>query len=134
MKVTKLIREYVEEEVGKVYNAKVNPYSEQAELDRQKIKEFGDELRNKQKEMIEQFISETELFESTWSSGMRPYQIRTSTPSFSHLYTRAMFDEKEWNEENNQAKKAKVREIIISLELGATKNELNAMIAKLTEE
>lgn len=40
MKVTKLIREYVEERVSKVYDAKENPYAYQAELDKKKLEDF----------------------------------------------------------------------------------------------
>lgn len=135
MKVTKLIREYVTDEVSKVYNAKVNPYSKQAEIDRQKLKAFGEELRDQQREAIEKFISENELFEYGWGSEVRRIaKVGTSSPSFSYYYTQAMCDERQWNDENNKNKKAKIRDIILSLELGANKHELEAMLAELLKE
>lgn len=134
MKVTKLIREYVEEQVSKVYDAKVNPYTEQAELDRQKVKAFTEELRVQQKAAIERFLSENELFEDDWRGLRRKTEACTSVPRFDYCNTQAMLDQKEWHIKNKQAKAAKIREIILNLELGANKQELNEMIAKLMEE
>jgi hypothetical protein len=133
MKVTKLIREYVEEQVAKVYDAKVNPYSEQAESDRQMLKAFEEKLRTQQREAIEKFISENELFEDGWG-GLKPKTVSTTVPGFTYTLTRAIIDEKKWKEENKKAKNAKVREIILTLELGANRQELNDMIAKLMED
>ena len=133
MKVTKLIREYVEEQVGKVYAAKVNPYSEQAEIDRQKLKAFEEELRTQQREAIEKFLSENEVFEDGWG-GIKPHRVSTNTPGFTYALTRAIIDEKKWRAENDKSKNAKIREIMLSLELGANRQELNDMISKLMED
>lgn len=134
MKVTKLIREYITEEVSKVYNAKVNPYSEQAEIDRQKLKDFTAELSAQQKEAIEKFISENELFEDDWRGFRRKTTASTNVPCFDYCKTQAIIDEKKWNEENQRAKNAKIRDIVLSLELGANRQELNDMIAALINE
>ena len=134
MKVTKLIREYVTEQVSKVYNDKVNPYSEQAELDRQKIEAFREELKNQQREAIEKFASENEVFEEGWRGAVNPFKVSTSVPSFHYVVTKAMMDEKKWREENEKAKLSKIREILLALELGANRQELNDMIAELLKE
>lgn len=133
MKITKLIREYVTEEVTKVYDAKVNPYTKYADVDRNNLKWFQQELRHKQKTMIEEFVSKNELFEKHYT-GFEPYTICTTVPSFTWCYTKDMIDEKEWEEENTRQKNAKIREILLNLELGANRQELNEMIAKLMEE
>jgi hypothetical protein len=133
MKVTKLIREYVTDEVSKVYDAKVNPYSEQAKIDREILKTFTEYLRTQQRESIEEFISDKALFEECWK-GVRPYEISLSVPSFHYVKTQAMIDEKKWNEENTHAKNVKIRDIILSLELGANRQELNDMLAELLKE
>ena len=133
MKVTKLLREYVEEQVGKVYDAKVNPYTKQADNDRQKLKAFEEKLRNQQRKEIDKFLSENKLFVDDWR-GLRPAEVGTSTPSFYGCKTQAMIDEKKWNENTKNAKNAKIREIMVSLELGANRQELTDMIAKLMEE
>ena len=134
MKVTKLIREYVEEQVSNVYNAKVNPYSEQAKIDRQKFKDFTKELANQQKEAIEKFLSENEVFEDDWRGFRRKTYASTNVPCFDYCKTQAIIDEENWKKENTRQKNAKIREIMLSLELGANRQELNEMIAKLLEE
>jgi hypothetical protein len=133
MKVTKLIREYVTDEVSKVYDAKVNPYSEQAKIDRETLTTFTEYLRTQQRESIKEFIADKALFEEGWK-GLRPYEISLSVPSFYYVKTQAMIDEKKWNEENNHAKNVKIRDIILSLELGANRQELNDMLAELLKE
>jgi hypothetical protein len=131
MKVTKLIREYVTDEVSKVYDAKVNPYTKQAELDRKKLDDLQEELRQQQKEAIKKFMSENELFERHWGNYIEPYEIRTSVPSFGNVLTKAIVDAKKWEEENATAKSKKIRDIILNLELGATRQELDDMLSKL---
>lgn len=133
MKVTKIIREYVEEQVSKVYNSKVNPYSEQAKRDRKRLEDFEIELKDQQYDMISQFLSAGTYFEKHWD-GMRPKKVCTSTPTFSYTYTQAMLDEDQWNKDNAQKRNAKVREIIVALELGANRQELNDMIANLLSD
>ena len=132
MKVTKLIREYVEEEVCKVYESKQNPYSEQANADRKKIEDFKELLINSQQKLIDDFIATTPLFRVYGKDEVA--KIGTSIPSFYHLLTQAMIDEEEWNRENSRLKQAKIREIILNLELGANREELKAMIAELIKE
>lgn len=133
MKVTKLIREYVEEQVSKVYDAKVNPYSEQAELDRKMLEAFEEELKDQQRKAIDKFLSENELFEDHWG-GFRRKEVCTSIPTFSYCLTQTMLDEKRWKEENHKNKRTKIREIMLALELGANRQELNDMIAALLKE
>lgn len=133
MKVTKLIREYVTDEVSKVYDSKVNPYSEQAKLDKQMLDAFTELLRTQQRESIKAFMSENELFTEHWGE-VKPYTISLSVPSFSYIKTKAMLDEKKWNDNNIKAKNAKIRDIMVSLELGANRHELNAMLAELLKE
>ena len=134
MKITKLIREYVEEQVAKVYDARKNPYAEQAEQDKQKIEAFEQELRDQQKEALDKFLAENELFENDWRGTRRKATMGTSTPCVSYYKTQAMLKSKEWQEENSRQKKAKTREIMLALELGANRKELDEMLAKLLEE
>ena len=131
MKVTKLIREYVEEEVCKVYESKQNPYSEQANVDREKIEEFKKLLRNQQQELIDTFTSTTPLV--SWYN-YEPTTVSATIPTFSGVVTQAMLDESNWRKENTRLKQAKIREIILNLELGANREELKAMIAELIKE
>ena len=134
MKVTKLIREYVTAKVEEAYSLKRCPYTEQADKDREALKALTDELLAMQEERIQQFCLEHELLEDRWSGGFAPYKIVAQVPSFYHVNTRAMIDEKEWKTELKAQKLAKTREIMVALELGANRNELNEMIAALLKE
>lgn len=131
MKVTKLIREYVEEQVSKVYDAKVNPYAKQAEIDLKTIEEFEEQLRSTQQEQIDKFLSEFPLFNSYTRE---PTTRKAYAPNFTYDMSQAMQDKNDWDRENTKQKKAKVRDIIIALELGANRQELNDMIEKLMDE
>ena len=128
MKVTKLIREYVE--VSKLYDAKVNPYSEQAEIDTQMIKDFENALVELKHNAVKDFLLHNKVF-SSWDG--TPI-IASSNPSFHRWRTQSMLDKENWKKENTNRKNAKIREIMVSLELGANRQELNDMIAQLMEE
>lgn len=132
MKVTKLIREYVEEQVSKVYDAKENPYSKQAELDKQMLEDAQTQLINQQQEFIDNFLRNTQLY-SYWNDDKLEH-ISAKTTSISQYQTSSMLKKKNWDKENLKLKNAKIREIILALELGANRQELNDMIAKLLEE
>ena len=132
MKVTKLIREYVEEQVSKVYDSKENPYSKQAELDKQKFEDFKKELLASQKKEIEKFFDENNVLDG-WSD-YKPCTPSAQIPGFSRCVTASMKCAEDWKKENIRQRNAKVREIILALELGANRQELNDMIAKLLED
>ena len=134
MKVTKLIREYVESEVSKIYDSKVNPYTEQAKDDADVIQAFKEKLIAQQKSTIDEFMAVTDLFDIDHYGNVHHFKYSASIPSFCHAKTQAMIEEMKWNTENKRAKNEKIREIILSLELGASRQELIDMIAKLTED
>lgn len=133
MKVTKFIREYVEEEVSKVFDNRVNPYLEQSLDDSDMINAFKEKLIAQQKKSIEDFMSQVNLFEKDHYGNVNRLKYSTSIPSFYNAKTQAMLNKENWDIENQRAKKAKIREIIIALELGASRKELNEMISKLLE-
>ena len=130
MKVTKLIREYIEEQVSMVYDAKTNPYAEQANRDRQKIRDFGDTLRKQQQAAIDQFVAEMPVYDSWRDWG--PFKPEPRCPDFGRARSKAMMEKERWEKENQKAKAAKIREIMLAVELGANRTELNDMIEKLT--
>lgn len=133
MKVTKLIREYIEEQVSNVYDAKVNPYTEQAKADKEMLTTFQNDLHCQQKKMLDEFMEKNKLF-CDWGNHSPIESISTSVPGIYRYYTKAMLDEELWRKENNRCKHIKIKEIMVNLELGATRQELNEMIAKLLEE
>lgn len=133
MKVTSNIREYIKEEISRILDSKVNPYSEQAKVDEKMIEDFCRELRDTQKAMVDQFIEDNELMDS-WRGRNTKYIATISTPILGHAVTPAMLKAKEWEEENHKYKASKTREIIAKLELGANRSELEAMLAELASQ
>lgn len=131
MKITRLIREYVTEEVHKAFSAKENPYAEQAKADEENIRQFRKQLKEQQETAIEHFVRNNNIYRS-WSGG--PYGVCISIPSFHDMTTSAMRKAKEWEEESLRQEAQKIRDILVSLELGATKAELKAMIEELMSE
>jgi hypothetical protein len=120
----------VEEQVSKAYATKQNPYSEQAKLDAQMIEDFIKRFEQIKLEAVQEFILKNQLFSNYDKTPI----IATSDPYFSRWRTQAMLDEQTWKNENNKLKNLKIREIMLALELGANRQELNDMIAKLLEE
>lgn len=132
MKVTATIREYIKAEIAKIFDAKVNPYTEQAERDKEMIEAFGAHLRAVQQEMIDQFITDNNLFEyNRYIGKTNRCVLHASSPGFSYVVTPAMIDARKWDEEQVANKASKTREIIAKLELGASRTELEAMLAEL---
>lgn len=132
MKVTATIREYIKAEIAKIFDAKVNPYTEQAERDKEMIEAFGTHLRAVQQEMIDQFITDNNLFEyNRYIGKTNRCVLHASSPGLSSVVTPAMIDAKKWDEERTANKASKTREIIAKLELGASRTELEAMLAEL---
>ena len=106
---------------------------EQAIRDRQMIDEFVNEVNAVQKEMVDKFIAENELLDD-WRNKGTPFIANISSPSFYHAVTPAMIKAREWEAEQNNYRVSKTREIIAKLELGANKNELEAMLAEVLRE
>ena len=132
MKVTKLIREYVEDEVRKAFDDKKNPYSEQAKKDRELIESFKAQLRAEQQEKINAFIETTGMLDA-WRD-FKPYRVDSSAPAFTAAATPAMMQEAKFKEKIVQAKKNRTREIMLQLELGANRAELNEMLSNLLSD
>jgi hypothetical protein len=130
MKVTKLIREYVTEKVSEVYDSRVNPFTEQAKADKEMLDRFEEELRNNQQAMLDGFVSEHELY-CYWGDHEPATKFTATTCSIGNYLTKSMMDERRWRYENNRQKKAKIQEIILNLELGATRKELDEMLANV---
>ena len=133
MKMTKTIREFIEEQVADRMEA--------ATADRkQELKERADLARDNWKNMLEnaKLAFEAQLLEMANSIGYDyiGYGGTHSNPGISFHCTdyRGLAAVREYDEycRDLQAKKAKaIKDIIVSMELGGTKKELLEMIAAL---
>lgn len=132
MKVTKFIREYVTEEVNRIYNAKKNPFKEEYKACEETVNKFRDALVEEIKARVQAFADENGC--TRWDG--KPYIAdgAVSGLSLGSMRTKCEKDYFDWERANEKAKQDKIREILISLELGATKSELTDMIAALTVE
>lgn len=131
MKITRLVREYVTDEVHKAFYAKENPYAAQAKADEESIRDFKRLLKEQQEAAVKEFVSRHEVY-SSWSGG--PYGVSSCVPSFHDMETPAMKKSKEWEKDRANKEVRKVRDILVALELGANRDELKAMIEELLNE
>ena len=134
MKVTRVIREYVEKEIKDAYNAKKNPYSEQADADRKMIKDFEIELGQMLNEKIEAFFGKHELYSLYSHKDAKLEAPKKEYYSIGSVATKAMREENKWFTENNNACSVAIRNILMDIELGGTKSELKTIIAAALEE
>ncbi|MBQ5871453.1 MAG: hypothetical protein IIW69_03455 [Bacteroidaceae bacterium] len=134
MRVTKYIKDYVTEEVSRIYNAKKNPFEEEYKAQEKLISSFAITL---DAELCSRSIAFAQ------ENGFTNYRGgEWSIENYSHhkSYTYGMYPScknefENWRKANEEAKQDKIREILISLELGETsKSELTNLIANLTAE
>ena len=129
MRVTKLIREYVETEVAKVYETKT-PDEVAYDMFRKKIADFREKVNDEMYHAIEEAIA---LFREE-------HNIPKDVEIFRTDYN--LINDKDWNsairDKSEKAKKQrleqrdnKIKDILLNLELGATKADLDRMIAEL---
>lgn len=131
MKVTKYIREYVENEVSRIYDAKKNPFAESLERDNLEIEAFNESIRQEVVKRVQEFADQHGFV----NYAGKPYVADKSVNiNLGGIRSKSSAEYLKWNGENRKEKADKVRDILISLELGATKSELTDMIAALTQE
>lgn len=133
MRVTKLIKEYVEEQV----KAKYPQTAEEKAL-----KEFETKLENKQeilndtiKKYAEELCQEAnkELGIENWDENRKfaPNSYCYNLVSFSLYNSELGIKAEEARRERNKKITDTIKEILINLELGATKTDLDEMLSKI---
>lgn len=131
MRVTKLIKEYVESSVKEMYTPKIDA--------------CGADYKKKMDEVNKTLAKMTEEFNSTAKEMIKKnglsINIRYGTEEESRIisYT-ANFGNKEYAPINEKRRKLiverdeKIKEILLTLELGGTKAELDEMLKNIREE
>lgn len=135
MRVTKLIKEYVEEEVRKAFAGK-NKEIEEKEKFLKMIEEEINEENKKFLEMAEKKVQEI----------IKKYNLQQRENYYRKLYDKhypisfanyatTIYEEIDAlkNENRNEIEKT-IKNILIELEMGATKKQLDEMIANLGKE
>lgn len=134
MRVTKIIREYVEKTVGAMPKFKEKRAEEIAYDEmHSKIDKFksgvANEVENFVKEAIDRFKKENNIPEDIEIKFQTSYY-----PIFSSMYGSQLAKENDKQRNARASERAKaIEEILVNLELGGTKAELDEMLKKLAE-
>ena len=137
MKVTKLIREYVEESVAKAMPDKKVPdcsareeyYALEDEIKAFAEKKF-DEFMSKHKGEVKAYYGGYDYDHSDENAHYVKKELSFRFPSLRYKAEDSIHKE---NEEILKARKEAIKNILISLELGGTKADLDRMIAELSK-
>ena len=135
MKVTRLIREYVEKSVAKAMPSKKVPdcsareeyYAIEEEIRAFAEKKF-DEFMSKHKGEVKAYYGGYDYDHPEENDHYIKKDFRVCLPSLRYKAEDSIHKE---NEENNNARKEAIENILINLELGGTKADLDKMIAEL---
>lgn len=130
MKVTKFIREYVVSEVSKVYDAIPNPYEEADRVLKEELETLCEQLGHEAGVKLAEFMNQNEITRCDGSKySADDFGVRAPIPRYPNEKDRRKFAE------NLRAKKEdKIRDILITLELGATKDDLVNLIEQMKAE
>lgn len=130
MRVTKLIKEYVANEVAKIYEKKTSDEEVAYEILRQEVADFRKKLDDELYHFAEKAIA---AFREVHNIPNDVIGLRTNC---SLLYERAweseLYDKSKKAEgERLEQRDNKINDILVSLELGGTKADLDRMIAEI---
>lgn len=133
MRVTKLIREYVEETVSAIPKF-ANPTPEEQEYKalQSKLTDFQNSI---DKEIDESVAEAIENFRITHNLGADvKLEVSCHTKVSWSAYNSNLADKaRKAERERKEAKNNAIKEILVSLELGADRKELDEMLKKLAE-
>ena len=136
MKVTKIVRDFIEEKVNEKYPLPVEP-KEAIELEREELNNRVEEAMVAASEVLTAKLRELGVVYPAEITGMRitSFDRVNDKGGYTYVdYIRPIRDA--WREEKAEveAKRAKAqKEILVSLELGGTKAELLEMLANLPD-
>ena len=129
MRVTKIIREYVEEAVNGIYDPIIGNcskgYSEKKNEVEEILKKMVDEFDTAAKKVIK----EHGFTIDSWNE--KEYHIISYTCNFGKKEYDSIADKRN---ELRDEKRRKVQDILVNLELGGTKAELDEMLKNIREE
>lgn len=128
MKVTKIIREYVEEQVGKIYDNKIVDTWEMEKDFRKRVENIVNEYLQQVNDNIINTLAK-ENIEAVPYYKQDPFIISLVSLEFPQVK-----EQDKINSKLKAEKACKIREILATLELGGTKKDLDEMLAKIAEE
>lgn len=137
MKVTKLIREYVEKSVAKAMpNKKEEADKIQVEYEAME-KDINDYAKKRMAEFAEKHKGEIRGYFSSYEYSqferVKEQLVRDLNINTPSIRTKASDEIRERNKKLAEARKNAIEDILINLELGGTKADLDRMIAELSK-
>ena len=129
MRVTKLIREYVEETVNGIYEPLIKNCDGDYYEKKKEVKEILEKLADEFDAAAKKIIKENGFSIDSWDD--REKTIITYTCNFGNKEYMPILEKRR---KLRDEKKQKVQDILVNLELGGTKAELDEMLKKIKEE
>lgn len=129
MRVTKIIREYVEETVNGIYEPLIKNCDGDYYEKKKEVEEILEKLADEFDAAAKKIIKENGFSIDSWDD--REKTIITYTCNFGNKEYRPILEKRR---KLRDEKKQKVQDILVNLELGGTKAELDEMLKKIKEE
>lgn len=129
MRVTKLIREYVEETVNGIYEPLIKNCDGDYYEKKKEVEKILEKLADEFDAAAKKIIKENGFSIDLWDD--REKTIITYTCNFGNKEYGPILEKRR---KLRDEKKQKVQDILVNLELGGTKAELDEMLKKIKEE
>lgn len=129
MRVTKIIRDYVEEAVNGIYDPIIGNCSKDYSEKKNEVEEILEKTVNEFDAAAKKMIEEHGFTIDSWNE--QEYHIISYTCNFGKKEYDSIADKRN---ELRDEKRRKIQDILVNLELGGTKAELDEMLKNIREE
>ena len=129
MRVTKIIREYVEETVNGIYDPIIRDCSKDYSEKKNEVNEILEKMVDEFNAAAKKVIKEHGFTIDSWNG--KEKHIISYTCNFGDEEFKSVADKRN---ELRDEKRRKIQDILVNLELGGTKAELDEMLKNIREE
>lgn len=129
MRVTKIIREYVEETVNGIYNPIIENCSKDYSIKKNEVEDILENMVDEFNAAAKKVITEHGFTIDSWNGEEK--HIIGYTCNFGREEYKSITDKRN---ELRDEKRRKIQDILVNLELGGTKAELDEMLKNIREE
>ena len=129
MRVTKIIREYVEETINGIYDPIIGNCSKDYSEKKNEVEEILEKMANEFDVAAKKVIKEHGFTINSWYG--KEQHIIGYTCNFGDEEFKSVSDKRN---ELRDEKRRKIQDILVNLELGGTKAELDEMLKNIREE
>lgn len=130
MRVTKVIREYVEECVTEMYASKINNCSGDYFEKKKEVEKILEKMADEFDAAAKKVIEESGFSINSWYNGVEMHIIKYTGNFGDKQYSPIAKERTRLINERDR----KIQDILVNLELGGTKAELDEMLKKIKEE